>query len=144
MAADIGCGRGYIAQHVYKDMISLLFQCDTAELLLVDYILASSVLNHSLNVLSLVGFFAIMFQKQAKVSPEVPTITFQADEEFLPFRPGSLDLAVTSLRSLSVSNYLIRQFRQFGFFLVINMHLKYNMMVSVTIGSMTYQLPLSR
>ncbi|KAK2167192.1 hypothetical protein LSH36_31g02060 [Paralvinella palmiformis] len=35
VAVDLGCGRGYIAQHVYKDMIGTLIQTDMAECVLV-------------------------------------------------------------------------------------------------------------
>jgi predicted TPR repeat methyltransferase len=35
VAADLGCGRGYLGRHIYSDMIGTLYQMDIAEKMLV-------------------------------------------------------------------------------------------------------------
>ncbi|XP_078672971.1 arginine-hydroxylase NDUFAF5, mitochondrial-like [Branchiostoma floridae x Branchiostoma belcheri] len=70
VALDLGCGKGYISKYLNKEIVETLYQCDTGE----------KMLEHARNQPS-----------------EVPTLTFQADEEFLPCRDNSLDLVVSSL-----------------------------------------------
>ncbi|XP_043912092.1 arginine-hydroxylase NDUFAF5, mitochondrial isoform X1 [Protopterus annectens] len=82
VALDIGCGRGYIAQHLTKETVGKLFQVEVAE-----------------NAL-----------KKA-VKSEIPTFNILADEEFLPFKENTFDLIVSSL-SLHWANDLPGAFRQ--------------------------------
>ena len=70
VALDIGCGRGFIAENIYSDMVGKLYQMEISQHLL----------------------------EQSKVSKEVETVKIHADEEDgLPFEPNSLDLAVSNL-----------------------------------------------
>uniref|UniRef100_A0A8B9UCQ7 Arginine-hydroxylase NDUFAF5, mitochondrial n=1 Tax=Anas zonorhyncha TaxID=75864 RepID=A0A8B9UCQ7_9AVES len=82
LALDLGSGRGYIAQHLTKEIVEKLVQVDMAE-----------------NVF-----------KNA-VESEVPTINVVADEEFLPFKEDTFDLVVSSL-SLHWVNDLPKAFRE--------------------------------
>ncbi|XP_047916913.2 arginine-hydroxylase NDUFAF5, mitochondrial isoform X1 [Anser cygnoides] len=82
LALDVGSGRGYIAQHLTKEIVEKLIQVDMAE-----------------NVF-----------KNA-VESEVPTINIVADEEFLPFKEDTFDLVVSSL-SLHWVNDLPKAFRE--------------------------------
>lgn len=68
LALDVGCGRGYIAQHLNKETIGKFFQTDIAE----------NALKNSLET-------------------EIPTASVLADEEFLPFQENTFDLVVSSL-----------------------------------------------
>ncbi|XP_066243216.1 arginine-hydroxylase NDUFAF5, mitochondrial isoform X1 [Saccopteryx leptura] len=68
LALDVGCGRGYIAQHLNKETVGKFFQVDIAE----------NALKNTLET-------------------EIPTVTVLADEEFLPFRENTFDLVVSSL-----------------------------------------------
>ncbi|CAH1262816.1 arginine-hydroxylase NDUFAF5, mitochondrial-like [Branchiostoma lanceolatum] len=70
VALDLGCGKGYISKYLNQDIVETLYQCDTAE----------KMLEHATNRPS-----------------EVPTLTFQADEEFIPFKDSSLDLVMSCL-----------------------------------------------
>ncbi|XP_021567524.1 arginine-hydroxylase NDUFAF5, mitochondrial isoform X2 [Carlito syrichta] len=82
LALDLGCGRGYIAQHLNKETIGKFFQADIAE----------NALKNSLET-------------------EIPTVSVLADEEFLPFRENTFDLVVSSL-SLHWVNDLPRALEQ--------------------------------
>ncbi|XP_062059836.1 arginine-hydroxylase NDUFAF5, mitochondrial isoform X2 [Lepus europaeus] len=82
LALDVGCGRGYIAQHLNKETIGKFFQADIAE----------NALKNSLET-------------------EIPTVSVLADEEFLPFRENTFDLVVSSL-SLHWVNDLPRALEQ--------------------------------
>nr|XP_004475336.1 arginine-hydroxylase NDUFAF5, mitochondrial isoform X2 [Dasypus novemcinctus]XP_058143555.1 arginine-hydroxylase NDUFAF5, mitochondrial isoform X2 [Dasypus novemcinctus] len=68
LALDVGCGRGYIAQHLNKETVGKFFQADIAE--------------HAL---------------KNTLETEIPTVRVLADEEFLPFRENTFDLVVSSL-----------------------------------------------
>ncbi|XP_076971298.1 arginine-hydroxylase NDUFAF5, mitochondrial isoform X2 [Tamandua tetradactyla] len=68
LALDVGCGRGYIAQHLNKETVGKFFQADIAE----------NALKNNLET-------------------EIPTASVLADEEFLPFRENTFDLVVSSL-----------------------------------------------
>ncbi|XP_054430049.1 arginine-hydroxylase NDUFAF5, mitochondrial isoform X3 [Pteronotus mesoamericanus] len=68
LALDVGCGRGYIAQHLNKETVGKFFQADIAE----------NTLKNTLET-------------------EIPTVTVLADEEFLPFKENTFDLVVSSL-----------------------------------------------
>ncbi|XP_053430272.1 arginine-hydroxylase NDUFAF5, mitochondrial [Nycticebus coucang] len=87
LALDLGCGRGYIAQHLSKETIGKLFQADIAE----------NALKNSLET-------------------EIPTVSVLADEEFLPFRENTFDLVVSSL-SLHWVNDLPRALEQIHYVL---------------------------
>lgn len=50
--------------------------------------------------LSFFVYLSCSFQRQAEVSPEVPTHKLIVDEEFLPFKDNSLDIVFSSLRYL--------------------------------------------
>ncbi|XP_027625805.1 arginine-hydroxylase NDUFAF5, mitochondrial isoform X3 [Tupaia chinensis] len=82
LALDVGCGRGYIAQHLNKETIGKFVQTDIAE----------NALKNSLET-------------------EIPTVSILADEEFLPFRENTFDLVVSSL-SLHWVNDLPRALEQ--------------------------------
>ncbi|XP_033617060.1 arginine-hydroxylase NDUFAF5, mitochondrial isoform X2 [Fukomys damarensis] len=82
LALDVGCGRGYIAQHLNKETIGKFFQTDIAE----------NALKNSLET-------------------EIPTVSVLADEEFLPFQENTFDLVVSSL-SLHWVNDLPRALEQ--------------------------------
>ncbi|KAM5176695.1 arginine-hydroxylase NDUFAF5, mitochondrial isoform 2-T2 [Callospermophilus lateralis] len=82
LALDVGCGRGYIAQHLNKETVGKFFQTDIAE----------NALKNSLE-------------------SEIPTVSVLADEEFLPFRENTFDLVVSSL-SLHWVNDLPRALEQ--------------------------------
>nr|XP_045364597.1 arginine-hydroxylase NDUFAF5, mitochondrial isoform X2 [Camelus bactrianus] len=82
LALDVGCGRGYIAQHLNKETVGKFFQTDIAE-------------NALKNILE----------------TEIPTVSVLADEEFLPFRENTFDLVVSSL-SLHWVNDLPRALEQ--------------------------------
>ncbi|XP_037668025.1 arginine-hydroxylase NDUFAF5, mitochondrial isoform X2 [Choloepus didactylus] len=68
LALDVGCGRGYIAQHLNKETVRKFFQADIAE----------NALKNTLET-------------------EIPTVSVLADEEFLPFKENTFDLVVSSL-----------------------------------------------
>ncbi|XP_008055311.1 arginine-hydroxylase NDUFAF5, mitochondrial isoform X1 [Carlito syrichta] len=87
LALDLGCGRGYIAQHLNKETIGKFFQADIAE----------NALKNSLET-------------------EIPTVSVLADEEFLPFRENTFDLVVSSL-SLHWVNDLPRALEQIHYVL---------------------------
>ncbi|XP_049507110.1 arginine-hydroxylase NDUFAF5, mitochondrial isoform X2 [Panthera uncia] len=82
LALDVGCGRGYIAQHLNKETVGKFFQVDIAE----------NALKNTLEM-------------------EIPTVSVLADEEFLPFRENTFDLVVSSL-SLHWVNDLPRALEQ--------------------------------
>ncbi|XP_015988906.2 arginine-hydroxylase NDUFAF5, mitochondrial isoform X2 [Rousettus aegyptiacus] len=82
LALDVGCGRGYIAQHLNKETVGKFFQADIAE----------NALKNTLEM-------------------EIPTVSVLADEEFLPFRENTFDLVVSSL-SLHWVNDLPRALEQ--------------------------------
>ncbi|XP_061064393.1 arginine-hydroxylase NDUFAF5, mitochondrial isoform X2 [Eubalaena glacialis] len=82
LALDVGCGRGYIAQHLNKETVGKFFQTDIAE----------NALKNALEM-------------------EIPTVSVLADEEFLPFRENTFDLVVSSL-SLHWVNDLPRALEQ--------------------------------
>ncbi|MBZ3887621.1 NADH dehydrogenase [ubiquinone] 1 alpha subcomplex assembly factor 5 [Sciurus carolinensis] len=90
LALDVGCGRGYIAQHLSKETIGKFFQTDIAE----------NALKNSLET-------------------EIPTVSVLADEEFLPFRENTFDLVVSSL-SLHWVNDLPRALEQIHYVLKPN------------------------
>ncbi|XP_035668090.1 arginine-hydroxylase NDUFAF5, mitochondrial-like isoform X1 [Branchiostoma floridae] len=75
VALDLGCGKGYISKYLNKDIVETLYQCDTSEKMLEHY----------------------YFLQATNRPSEVPTLTFQADEEFLPCKDNSLDLVVSCL-----------------------------------------------
>ncbi|XP_027625803.1 arginine-hydroxylase NDUFAF5, mitochondrial isoform X2 [Tupaia chinensis] len=87
LALDVGCGRGYIAQHLNKETIGKFVQTDIAE----------NALKNSLET-------------------EIPTVSILADEEFLPFRENTFDLVVSSL-SLHWVNDLPRALEQIHYVL---------------------------
>ncbi|KFO29022.1 hypothetical protein H920_09544 [Fukomys damarensis] len=87
LALDVGCGRGYIAQHLNKETIGKFFQTDIAE----------NALKNSLET-------------------EIPTVSVLADEEFLPFQENTFDLVVSSL-SLHWVNDLPRALEQIHYVL---------------------------
>ncbi|XP_053568107.1 arginine-hydroxylase NDUFAF5, mitochondrial [Bombina bombina] len=82
LALDLGCGRGFISQHLTKETVEKLFQTDLSE---------NSLKN--------------------TVQSEVPTINVIADEEFLPFKENTFDLVMSSL-SLHWVNDLPRTFHE--------------------------------
>ncbi|XP_015712465.1 arginine-hydroxylase NDUFAF5, mitochondrial isoform X1 [Coturnix japonica] len=82
LALDLGCGRGYIAQHLNQEVIEKLVQVDIAE-----------------NVF------------KNTVESDIPTVSVVADEEFLPFKEDTFDLVVSSL-SLHWVNDLPKAFRE--------------------------------
>ncbi|XP_010589829.2 arginine-hydroxylase NDUFAF5, mitochondrial isoform X4 [Loxodonta africana] len=82
LALDVGCGRGYIAQHLNKETVGKFCQADIAE-----------------NAL------------KNRIETEIPTLSVLADEEFLPFRENTFDLVVSSL-SLHWVNDLPRALEQ--------------------------------
>ncbi|KAB0403170.1 hypothetical protein E2I00_020101, partial [Balaenoptera physalus] len=86
-ALDVGCGRGYIAQHLNKETVGKFFQTDIAE----------NALKNALEM-------------------EIPTVNVLADEEFLPFRENTFDLVVSSL-SLHWVNDLPRALEQIHYVL---------------------------
>lgn len=88
LALDIGCGRGYIAQHLDKETVGKIFQTDIAE--------------HAL---------------KNSLETDIPTVNILADEEFLPFQENTFDLVVSSL-SLHWVNDLPRALEQMGCLLV--------------------------
>lgn len=75
-ALDVGCGRGHVASQLSRDLVGTLYQCDAAE----KAALASSS------------------------APDIPTYKVIADEEFLPFKDDSFDLALSSLSLHWVNN----------------------------------------
>lgn len=88
LALDIGCGRGYIAQHLNKETVGKIFQTDIAE--------------HAL---------------KNSIETDIPTVNILADEEFLPFPENTFDLVVSSL-SLHWVNDLPRALEQMECLLV--------------------------
>ncbi|XP_052578673.1 arginine-hydroxylase NDUFAF5, mitochondrial isoform X2 [Peromyscus californicus insignis] len=82
LALDVGCGRGYIAQHLNKETVGKIFQTDIAE--------------HAL---------------KNSLETDIPTVNILADEEFLPFQENTFDLVVSSL-SLHWVNDLPRALEQ--------------------------------
>ncbi|XP_003370257.1 putative phenylalanine--tRNA ligase [Trichinella spiralis] len=68
VAVDLGCGIGHIAEHLYKEHIGVLLQSDI-----------------SLEMIT-----------GAKVSKEVPTLKYRADEEMLPLKDSSVDLILSA------------------------------------------------
>ncbi|XP_049724930.1 arginine-hydroxylase NDUFAF5, mitochondrial isoform X2 [Elephas maximus indicus] len=87
LALDVGCGRGYIAQHLNKETVGKFCQADIAE-----------------NAL------------KNRIETEIPTLSVLADEEFLPFRENTFDLVVSSL-SLHWVNDLPRALEQIHYVL---------------------------
>ncbi|GAB1286960.1 Arginine-hydroxylase NDUFAF5, mitochondrial [Apodemus speciosus] len=87
LALDIGCGRGYIAQHLNKETVGKIFQTDIAE--------------HAL---------------KNSLETDIPTVNILADEEFLPFQENTFDLVVSSL-SLHWVNDLPRALEQIHYVL---------------------------
>nr|XP_004661584.1 arginine-hydroxylase NDUFAF5, mitochondrial isoform X1 [Jaculus jaculus] len=87
LALDVGCGRGYIAQHLNKETIGKFFQIDIAE----------NALKNCLET-------------------DIPTVSVLADEEFLPFQENTFDLVVSSL-SLHWVNDLPRALEQIHYVL---------------------------
>ncbi|KAM4841906.1 arginine-hydroxylase NDUFAF5, mitochondrial isoform 2-T2 [Thomomys bottae] len=87
LALDVGCGRGYIAQHLNKETVGRFFQTDIAE----------NALKNSLGT-------------------DIPTVNVLADEEFLPFQENTFDLVVSSL-SLHWVNDLPRALEQIHYVL---------------------------
>lgn len=87
LALDIGCGRGYIAQHLDKETVGKIFQTDIAE--------------HAL---------------KNSLETDIPTVNILADEEFLPFQENTFDLVVSSL-SLHWVNDLPRALEQIHYVL---------------------------
>ncbi|XP_075867034.1 arginine-hydroxylase NDUFAF5, mitochondrial isoform X2 [Microcebus murinus] len=87
LGLDLGCGRGYIAQHLNKETVGKFFQTDIAE----------NALKNSLKT-------------------EIPTVSVLADEEFLPFQENTFDLVVSSL-SLHWVNDLPRALEQIHYVL---------------------------
>ncbi|KAK7805101.1 hypothetical protein U0070_015585 [Myodes glareolus] len=87
LALDVGCGRGYIAQHLNKETVGKIFQTDIAE--------------HALKNSS---------------ETDIPTVNILADDEFLPFQENTFDLVVSSL-SLHWVNDLPRALEQIHYVL---------------------------
>ncbi|XP_075420126.1 arginine-hydroxylase NDUFAF5, mitochondrial [Tenrec ecaudatus] len=87
IALDVGCGRGYIGQHLNKETVGKFIQTDIAE----------NALKNTLEM-------------------EIPTYSVLADEEFLPFRENTFDLVVSSL-SLHWVNDLPRALEQIHYVL---------------------------
>ncbi|XP_076426844.1 arginine-hydroxylase NDUFAF5, mitochondrial isoform X2 [Peromyscus maniculatus bairdii] len=87
LALDVGCGRGYIAQHLNKETVGKIFQTDIAE--------------HAL---------------KNSLETDIPTVNILADEEFLPFQENTFDLVVSSL-SLHWVNDLPRALEQIHYVL---------------------------
>ncbi|XP_044756328.1 arginine-hydroxylase NDUFAF5, mitochondrial [Coccinella septempunctata] len=85
LAADIGCGRGYVSKHLSKESVDQLILCDVSELNLESA--AASV------------------EKEIMVQKKI------LDEENIEFEPNSLDLVVSSL-ALHWVNDLPRAFKQ--------------------------------
>uniref|UniRef100_A0A2R5L4N7 Arginine-hydroxylase NDUFAF5, mitochondrial n=1 Tax=Ornithodoros turicata TaxID=34597 RepID=A0A2R5L4N7_9ACAR len=83
VAVELGCGRGYVTQHLASDAIESLYQCD----------MSAAFLTHS------------------KTPKDVPTTKLVVDEEFLPFLENSIDIFLSSL-SLHWVNNLPGTFRQ--------------------------------
>lgn len=88
VAVDLGCGLGYVGQHLDKEAVEVLFQCDISG----EMVRSCS---HSKN----------------DSTTDIKLFNIVADEEFLPFRPDSLDLVVSSL-SLHWVNDIPGAFRQ--------------------------------
>lgn len=87
LALDVGCGRGYIAQHLNKETVGKIFQTDIAE--------------HAL---------------KNSLETDIPTVNVLADEEFLPFQENTFDLVVSNL-SLHWVNDLPRALEQIHYVL---------------------------
>ncbi|XP_055458559.1 arginine-hydroxylase NDUFAF5, mitochondrial isoform X1 [Psammomys obesus] len=87
LALDVGCGRGYIAQHLNKETVGKIFQTDIAE--------------HAL---------------RNSLETDIPIVNVLADEEFLPFQENTFDLVVSSL-SLHWVNDLPRALEQIHYVL---------------------------
>ncbi|XP_007526107.2 arginine-hydroxylase NDUFAF5, mitochondrial [Erinaceus europaeus] len=87
LVLDVGCGRGYIAQHLNKETVGKCFQTDIAE----------AALKNTLEM-------------------EIPVVSVLADEEFLPFQENTFDLVVSSL-SLHWVNDLPRALGQIHYVL---------------------------
>ncbi|XP_045468026.1 arginine-hydroxylase NDUFAF5, mitochondrial [Harmonia axyridis] len=85
LAADIGCGRGYVSKHLSKDSIDQLILCDVSK----SNLEASSA----------------MVEKDIRVETKI------LDEENIEFEPNSLDLVVSSL-ALHWVNDLPKAFKQ--------------------------------
>uniref|UniRef100_A0A8C2H954 Arginine-hydroxylase NDUFAF5, mitochondrial n=1 Tax=Cyprinus carpio TaxID=7962 RepID=A0A8C2H954_CYPCA len=68
LALDVGCGKSHIAEHLSKDIVERLFLTDISD---------SSLRNRK--------------------KCEMPTQCVLADEEFLPFKENTFDLALSSL-----------------------------------------------
>ncbi|VDM19297.1 unnamed protein product [Hydatigera taeniaeformis] len=67
VAAEIGCGRGHLIQHLTSDSVRFLYQCDNST------------------------------EKQITPSPDVDTLLLNVDEEFLPFAENSFNMIFSSL-----------------------------------------------
>ncbi|EEC14168.1 conserved hypothetical protein, partial [Ixodes scapularis] len=83
VAVELGCGRGYVGQHLDNEAVESLIQCDTSE-----------------------GYLA-----HCKLPQDVPTTRMVVDEEFLPFADNSVDIFLSSL-SLHWVNNLPGTFKQ--------------------------------
>jgi len=83
IAVDLGCGRGHISNHITPDSVEILYQCEMSQKML----------------------------EQTPHAEGVQTYRLKADEEFLPFRDGSLDLVISNL-SLHWVNDLPGTFKQ--------------------------------
>lgn len=83
VAVELGCGRGYVGQHLDNEAVESLIQCDTSE-----------------------GYLA-----HCKPPQDVPTTRMVVDEEFLPFADNSVDIFLSSL-SLHWVNNLPGTFKQ--------------------------------
>ncbi|XP_053317332.1 arginine-hydroxylase NDUFAF5, mitochondrial [Spea bombifrons] len=81
-ALDLGCGKGYISQHLTKETVEKLVQTDMSAKAL-----------------------------KSSAPSEIPTFSVIADEEFIPFKENTFDLVVSSL-SLHWVNDLPRAFQE--------------------------------
>uniref|UniRef100_A0AC34GAY3 Methyltransferase type 11 domain-containing protein n=1 Tax=Panagrolaimus sp. ES5 TaxID=591445 RepID=A0AC34GAY3_9BILA len=68
---DLGCGVGHIGQHLIKENVGVLIQCDMSE--------------------------GMIRKSKGAPEDEIPTLRVIADEEKVPFKSQSIDLIVTSL-----------------------------------------------
>uniref|UniRef100_A0A914Z4H1 Arginine-hydroxylase NDUFAF5, mitochondrial n=1 Tax=Panagrolaimus superbus TaxID=310955 RepID=A0A914Z4H1_9BILA len=68
---DLGCGGGHIGQHLIKENVGVLLQCDMSE--------------------------GMIRKSKGAPEDELPTLRVIGDEEKVPFKSQSIDLIVTSL-----------------------------------------------
>uniref|UniRef100_A0AC34G4G3 Methyltransferase type 11 domain-containing protein n=1 Tax=Panagrolaimus sp. ES5 TaxID=591445 RepID=A0AC34G4G3_9BILA len=68
---DLGCGAGHIGQHLIKENVGVLIQCDMSE--------------------------GMIRKSKGATEDEIPTLRVIGDEEKVPFKSQSIDLIVTSL-----------------------------------------------